>query len=402
MLRFRKHCYTKTMDNKLTEFIRTSLVQGVSKEVIKSNLLKANWTEQQVEEAFKTSQSEVQQKIPKTLLVFLGFLALLHYLSAIFLGLVVPIILDRTVNVAGFGLEAFSIKYGFWYLIFGVVTIISGSLYLYGAFKVRQGTKFSFYLTLFLVLVWPFIYTFLLYLIYNLAPSFLVDQETVQQLKFNPNQFKFFFSSNGVLYLLILGALIFYRKRFNNSSATLTLKSKLILLILSALLLIPSLAYYSYNFVNSRTPQEDYKEIQSKTSWHIYLPTSLPKDFVREGKINPKYDKELNKTVLRQFYNLPLDKAINVKSGILIIDEVLVDDNFDLASFISNKEKAAEYQQYNSKLAKNGDAYYRKYQLKDGSASFLLVFITNDNVLIQQASVSVEESNFLGVSNSLH
>lgn len=266
--------------------------------------------------------------------------------------------------------------------------------------KINNGSKLSYLMGILLMIIVPVTQVFLANSI--LVPFFRALTVSLGTASSQIN--KNFNAGDPLLPLtiIILVLLIISYKKFNFSNKGLSLKSKIFLIIIFLLLVMPSVSYFSYGYFKAYGTDYNYTKIKSMVNYHIYKPTFIPGG--REIATNFEFKEILDiGNGVKVIYDSPLNEIIEKGKGkgIIALSQIGVDNQFNLESYIK-KETSKSKVDVNKKVqiipAKDNVGYYFEFS----KWLRVIYFVTPDNTLIIIATtLSTSEAEIIQFAQAL-
>lgn len=284
----------------------------------------------------------------------------------------------------------------------GLITIIYAIVALaisYMAIKIRNGSKFSFWLGIillsFLFIPLSFVTIGLLLPLYNVANGNATNPAPLNILDVK----NFLTDPALILYFLIFLLLIASFKKFHFENTSISGKSKIFLAIITIVLIVPTISILTYGYLQANDKNYGYSNAQSKVGYHLYQPSYIPQGLVPLSFSNGKEMADKNNAVLI-VYAPPINRKAepeNIPTPLVLFTQVQVDESFDLNAYISSKYKNTySTKQVPLAKSKNQQAVYLEKK-----ATKVLMFVTNDNVLIHLTAINISLEDLMQMAESL-
>lgn len=394
----------------LLKYIQSQKQQGKNDEYIKDSLLKSGWPEPDVNQAIfpqpqpnlqsiiSTTQEE-KPKIIKTISILFFAAAILYVMStASFVGIIV--IIDRAMGSAdsSFSFLRYFPTFGVVPILFSLVTLT----YFYVSLKIRNGSKFSYWLGISSLLAIPvpvdYIGQILMASFINLASSgSKTTGANIPTLPINPTSLKF-----GLLPLLILILLIISFKKFKFSNNPISKKAKVFLVSVTLLLVLPTISIMGLKFLEARDTDFGYTKAKAHVTYRLYKPSPLPNGLVNTTKFVVGKELAGKQNAVQVAYDVPFTKLIEKgTSKLVILKQVGIEPGFNLRDFVSATKDLTSFDQISVNLTANQEAYLAQknnghYDLK------ILSFVTPDDVLITLTTPNATKEELIQLANSLN
>jgi len=384
----------------LIDYIKLLKQKGVNNEVIKNNLLKSNWSEQDINQAFLeidkkqmmdpqsqvvpeqsdfnfNEKEEEKPKIIKILSNFFYFIGILYVFSTLnFAGIVLITDFSMQKNGLVFSYLKDFPTLGYLPILFSIMTL----LFFYSGLKINNGSKFSFWLGL-ITLFTQFPAAFLSqYLLKSFFALILNQKENTENI-FNFNLLNIKFNDPiFALSFIALILLIFSYKKFKFTNQSISKKGKILIITLIVVFILPIYGLIFLSYLNALDQDYGFTKVRSKVSYHLYRPSYIPggRFYITKFNFGEKLAGFNNAVGVRFGPSLKekiqkTDKAV----GVIQLVQVGVNDKFDLNSFIKKSFPTSVPKKILISLAKNGEGYYfEKNMFK------FINFVTKDNTLI--------------------
>ena len=385
----------------LINYIKTQKQQNVTDETIRKSLFKSNWSIEDINQAFLqintptlSSQQNIslpdnvyspakeKPKIIKTISVLIFLIASLYILSTVSL-LGIIIIMERSM---GAGDLVFSfLKY---FPTFGIIPIMFSFVtffFFYLAFKIRNGSKFSFWFGIPSLLIFPAFVAFLSQILMSpfvkLATSYNYSDKSIPSFPLNPSNLRFvdpiFILS---IISVVLIAISFKKFHFNNDP--ISNKVKVFLALVAVILIIPTVSIISIDYLKAQDTDYGYTKVKTAAGYHIYKPSSVPNGLTYTTKFILGKELAGKQTAVQVAYDIPLNELMKgVQSKPIVVKQVEVESGFNLETFATTFIKDTTPQKITLSKAVNQTGYLSQKKLGNSTLS-AIIYLTNDNVLI--------------------
>lgn len=263
---------------------------------------------------------------------------------------------------------------------------LSPIILIYCALKIFNGSKKSWLITL-SSLIGTQVYNSVLifWMIHNITQQLPPEELIV------PSQSSFEIGGlinsivNLIPFLALIGILIAKRKDFNFEDRPLSLAKKTFFALFIFLITVPNFSYMGYLYYRSLEKTPGLKEAQAITSFHIYIPTELPEEYLWDG-IMVNIEQPLTQSagvrivlghkLTKEYLQEPIFPPI-------ILNESIGLNNLTEEILSLDIEEDAIIQKQPITTAKNGYGFWSQY-----SIARRLTFLTPDNVLIDIVTLS--------------
>jgi len=424
----------------LIAYIKSQKLQGKTDELIRNDLVANKWAESDINLALlqinnpnsytptslNTSQpttyksvqpqsqgftqqaetsitsTEERPKMIKTISILLFLIAGLYILSTISM-LGIMVIMDRALSAGDlvFSFLKYFPSWGFIPIMFSLVTLI----FFYVAFKVRNGSKFSLWLGIGSLLAIPIpaalISQMLMSPFINLVSSASqTADEAIPKIPVSPSTFRFG-DSIFILTFISLVLLLVSFKKFQFSNDSLSNKTKVILSVLAAILLLPTVTLVSLGYVKANDTDYGYSNAKSQVAYHIYKPTLVSRELTNATKFIVGKELAGKQNAVRVAYDVPFD--IMVKTGQfkpIVVTQVGIEAGFNLDTFVTTFMEGATPQKITLAAGLNQTGYLLQKPLGNSTLS-AVVYLTNDNVLLTLMSPKASSDELIQLSSSL-
>lgn len=286
--------------------------------------------------------------------------------------------------------------FGILPVIFALVFII----FLYGALKINNYSKFSFWWNIISLIIIPIPLSFaVLYMISHSLSSELTAQSSyfASPVKTITDGIK---GGNivNVIQLIVIILLIISSKKLSSPNEPLSIKNKIIFLLFFIIAFVPSVIYPTYGFIKTLNTDYGYTQAQNQVTYHIYKPTTLPSDLVYALKYQNNTTLGESKNAVKTGFDVPLDKLIKEGKGkAIILQQAGIDQSFNFEDYLQPMKKdSTSIQEVNISVPKNGKAF-----LITKSFVKLLTFTTADDVLILLVSPRASNLELITIANNL-
>lgn len=284
-------------------------------------------------------------------------------------------------------------------IMFSFVSLI----FFYVAIKVRNGSKFSFWLGVFFLLAIPLLTVLINQILMSPFIKFLSKgiEEVTESGSFNPILFRFSYAIF-IFVLISLILLIFSFKKFQFPNTPLTTKARVFLILLALFLILPTIILVSLGYIRASDTDYGYTYASSQVTYHVYKPSSLPPGLDYATKFMVGKELAGKQNAIQVSYDVGFDKAFNPEqSKIIVLKQVEVEPGFDLYTFASTLFKDADPSQtVTLSKAANQTAYFIERNLEKIKIN-TLTFVTIDNVLIQISTPKASQEELIQFAESL-
>lgn len=389
----------------LLNYIRLQKQQGVSDETIRSGLLNSNWSEQdinqvltqQVNSAF--TAEEEKPKMIKTISTLFSLIAILYIASTMTMAGIVAI-MDRAAGGAGvvFSFLKYFPTFGFIPILFSLVTLV----FFFAALKIRNGSKFSFWLGVTTLLVVPlpaaFLSQTLMSPFVNWATNF---KENIPPFLLNVNLL--FRAPEFILVFIALVLLVISFRKFHFINEPLSKKAKIFLTFLFFIFVLPAFLVVSLGYIRASDTDYGFTKAKSEVSYRVYKSTLAPEGLVTATKFITNKELGGRQDAIQVVYDVPFTELLKEeKSKMIVLKQVGVEPGFDLQSYVSSTIKdSSSLQPVSLPMAKNQSAFLIERKIGDASVISFLIYITQDDVLIDIAGPYATKERLVQFAESL-
>jgi hypothetical protein len=422
----------------LIAYIKSQKMQGKADEIIRNDLVANKWAESDINQAFlqinslsapasvglnQTSSFEssqpqiktfVQQadtsitsteerpKMIKTVSTLVFLIAALYILSTVSM-LGIMVIMDRAMGSGDlvFSFLKYFPSWGFIPIMFSLVTLI----FFYVAFKVRNGSKFSLWLGIISLLVIPLSAVFMSQILMSPFINFVSNasgttNEMIPKIPVNPSTFRFG-DPIFILAFISLVLLLVSFKKFQFSNDPLSNKSKIFLIVLAVILILPTVSLVTLGYIKANETDFGYTNAKSQVNYHIYKPTPIQTGLTNATKFVVGKELAGKQNAVRVAYDIPFDTLVKTgQSRPIVITQVGVETGFNLDVFTTTFIKDATSQKITLPLAANQTGYLLQKPLGNSTLS-AVVYLTNDNVLLTLMSPKAGSDELIQLASSL-
>jgi hypothetical protein len=422
----------------LLNYIRLQKQQGVSDETIKRNLLNSNWSEQDINQALlltgalqptqaqaptppsytPSSQPQVftqqvdstftveeeKPKMIKTISTLFFLIAILYIMSTVSMAGII-VIMDRAMGGGDlvFSFLKYFPTFGFIPILFSLVTLV----FFFAALKIKNGSRFSFWLGVITLLTLPlpaaFLSQTLMSPFVNLATNLKGGTgENIPAIPFNPANLRFG-DSIFILAFIALVLLVISFNKFHFINEPLSKKAKIFLTLLFFLFVLPTLLIVSLGYMKASDTDYGFTKAKSEVSYHIYRPTSTAEGLIPATKFITKKELGGRQDAIQVAYDVPFTELFKEeKPKPIILKQVGVEPAFDLRSYTSQVIKdSSSLQPISLPIAKNQSALLIERKTGDTYVNSVLTYITQDDVLIFITSPYATKERLLQFAESL-
>ena len=190
-------------------------------------------------------------------------------------------------------------------------------------------------------------------------------------------------------------------KKFQFSNDSLSNKAKVILGVLAAILLLPTVTLVSLGYVKANDTDYGYSNAKSQVAYHIYKPSLVLKELVNATKFVVGKELAGKQNAVRVAYDVPFDVMVKTgQSKPIVVTQVGIESGFNLDTFITSFMKDATPQKITLAAGLNQTGYLLQKPLGNSTLS-AVVYLTNDNVLLTLMSPKVSSDELIQLASSL-
>lgn len=411
------------MENPLIKYIKECKNKNITDEEIIKNLTSKGWPIEKIYQAFlrinsaQIPQNPIPQLIPTTPLTSINkinpsaekkskiidiisiiiFLIAFLYVRKIFDLLEIIIIMEQSgVSVVVNYILKYFPAFGILPVLFSCVTLAV----FYLAFKIRDGSKKSFWLDLpFLLIVPPLSSLITLILMMPVMKLGAALNSTVyyplKSINFNFIDPIFFLDAVSIILLITS------YKKFNFENNSLSKKAKVFLIMVSVVIFVPVTVLISSNCAASFSTDYGYAYAKTRLNYHIYRPSPLPDNLVYTTIFILGMNLAGKQNGVRVAFDTSLDKILKGdKAKPIVITQVAVDPGFDLYKFTETytKDTVPQKVKISNAVDKQGYLYQNKFVR---SSENFIVFLTKDNIFISLSSSKVTPEELIRLAETL-
>jgi len=317
------------------------------------------------------------------------------------LGIIV--IMDRAV---GAGDLVFSFlkhfpTFGIIPILFSLITLF----FFYVAFKVRGGSKFSFWLgigSIFIPLPTAFLSQMLMSPFVKLATRFdNATSDNIPTVPINPINLRFG-DPIFVLSFIALVLLITSFKKFHFVNHKLSKKVRVFLITLAVILVLPTLSILSYKYIRANDTDYGFNKAQSEVKYRVHKPTTIPSGLTYATKFITNKELAGKQNAVQVAFDIPFNELAKGESPkVIVLKQIGVEPGFNLELFISTEVKDSTSEPISFPIALDQKAYFLQKKLGTSDLNFF-TFITQDNVLIFIASPKTSRDELISFAESLN
>ena len=407
------------MEDSLIKYIKECKSKNISDEEIIRNLTLHNWPIEKIKQAFlqinpipvsttisdqsvsltknDVSPTEKKPKIINIISIFIFLIASLYIFKLLgFLGIIV--IMGK--SLSGNGLVVFSVikyfpSFGILLILFSFVTFFT----FYFTFKIRNGSKKSFFLGLLFLLIVPTLSSFIAVIL--IAPIAKLGAALNTTQASSPLKPVNFLDPIFILNIVSVILLVISYKKFHFNNVSLSKKAKVFLIIIFTVIFVPSGLIIFSDYAKSFDTDYGYTNAKASVNYHIYRPKSLPDNLSYATKFSLGNEFAGRQNGVRVGFDIPFDKIIKgEKTKPIVMNQVIVESGFDIDRFSSTFIKDVNPQKIKILKSVNQNGYL--FQKKFGTAnSYFIVFMTNDNILISLGSINASPEELAQLAESL-
>jgi len=346
-----------------------------------------------------TQESPIIQRIVYISKVFIVIYILLKIVQVSFLGVGLPLILDQIseVEFAPALSRAGLLLFPFVWL-YSVAEGLFVAWFIFMIVKVYQRSKQGFYLMTSTLLLLPLVGLGVMFLLSRVYPTVLTqgNMGVINTLYQGVLETSLYMMIIAIIVVLLL--LIFIRKYYNKPSTSLSLKTKVAVLTVFTLSILPSTGYFAFAKITEQTPDESRQLAAQKSGFKLLAPRYLPQDIKMNLRVKELRSKELGITMFRQIFDLPLTD-LGKPLTIVILNQGINAKNEEIKDFVRKRKNKEYYIEISLTTAKNNEAYLAKLQTK--KEGYSLFFVSKNEIIFELTGVNLTRNAFLKVAESI-
>jgi len=419
----------------LINYIKTQKQQNVTDEAIIESLLKRNWSTEDINQAFlqiNTLQisapptiyqsspavpsqkvmsptnninihisTEKKPRIIKIVSLFIFLIASLYVLTMVqLLGII--IIIERSFEAANSTLSFLKNfpTFGIIPIMFSLVSFF----FFYLAFKIRNGSKFSLWLSISSLIIIPpltaFISQILISPLAQLAASYGSSNKSIPSSPLNPSNLLF----DNLMFILVIISVILIAisfKKFHFRNDPISNAAKVFLASVVVILIIPTLLIISLDYFKTLDTDFGYTKAKTTVGYHIYKPISVPNGMAYASKFITGKELAGKQNAVQVAYDIPFEELRKGRqSKLSIVQQVYVEPGFNLEAFATTFVKDSNPQKIFISKAVNQTGFLIQKPLGNSTLS-TIVYLTSDNILIMLVSPKVSPEELTQLAESL-
>lgn len=339
------------------------------------------------------------------LLLLIGALLYRTIASIVVIAILVNSVVQSFGLVSIFSLAPF-------FCIFPAIAAIMVVFLIYLFLKTRDLSAVSYKLILVSLIIISLLYSLLVYLSLSQADS-IYSATSINSNSISSNLVSTILSAiiNEINFFSVIILMIVKKKKdyFINPSISLSVVQKIIIIVLGLVILFPAFSQTFTAIRYSLYPDTKYDTIRSKVGHKIYKPNFLPQglEIISQYYIDDKNTLNLQNPTVKVAYDVPINKkSIDSPSEIIILNQSLIVDDFNLVDYLSKQHPAILPQQVELSTAINNVGYLLTPTLNANSKmeTKSLYFITPDNILVNLVSVSsrIKSQDLINMANSIN
>lgn len=349
-----------------------------------------------------THAEKDKQKRPWFLIVVITIFTMVHAIQAAGVGLVIPLIIDKTAEVSIY-LSRVSLElFPYVWFINIYLGLVSG-WYVYILINLYKGSKYGMYLLLFTTILIPFVTAGIWLFIQNFSPEIFLSSQ--QSNLYTSDILKSAIYSAIVLVPII--SLLVYESRhyFVNAKAPLSLREKMFILLIFVVSVLPSSTYFAYAKFTDQTAEQNRRIVSEEAGFKLLVPSYLPQEIQMNRKVKVIRSDKLNLTMYRQVFDLPLKdiaKGDYVEIQLIVFDQGKNIRRESLDLILNLQEDKENYESTVFENSNSGFAYVKDLTGKDDEEiGFSILFITKDGIICSIVGFNVSKDEFLKIANSI-
>ena len=332
--------------------------------------------------------------------VFIVIYIVLKIVQVSFLGVGLPLRLDQIFEVelapallSRAGLLLFPFVW-----LYSVAEGLFVAWFIFMVVKIYQRSKQGFYLMTSTLLLLPLVWLGVMVLLLRVYPAVLTkgNMGVINTLYQGVLETSLYMMIIAIIVVLLL--LIFTRKYYNKPSTSLSLKTKVAVLTVFTLSILPSTGYFAFAKITEQTPDESRQLAAQKSSFKLLAPRYLPQDIKMNLRVKELRSKELGITMFRQIFDLPLTD-LGKPFTLVILDQGINTRNEGIEDFVMKKNIKDDYIEISLIPAKNNEAYLAKLQTK--KEGYDLLFVSKNEIIFELAGVNLTRDAFLKMAESI-
>jgi hypothetical protein len=284
-----------------------------------------------------------------------------------------------------------------------IIFSLAATYHLYLAFKVKDGSKKSFWLVLVSLLVVTLIVIFASNLLVMALSSSLenafptpegIDASIILAV-LNPGL---------LLQLLTFLILIFSYKKFQFESAGISKFGKILIVITFVVVVLPTTAFVVYGLTKPADTDYGYTQLAGIVNYKVYRPSYLPSNLAQATKYRiSDHNLEGYPSTVTTSFGPPFDQSFEEETPtVIVMNQVGIDKNFDIDNFIQKKvDDGYNLTEASVQVASGNKAYFREKTTGDLNLVYL-DFVTDDNVLVEFGTPNASKETLLMIANTLN
>lgn len=291
---------------------------------------------------------------------------------------------------------------------YGILPIVMSlvAIYLFFvAFKVFNGSRFSYWLGVVSLIVVPVGHV----LVSNILLSTLVQD--ISQVLENGGESPVTLASLGIgqiftfenlIVLICIVVFIVAFRQFHFRNLKTPVLAKVFLVVLFILFVIPISSFVAYRYFQPDDTDNAYQTVSSQVGYPVYRPAYVPAGLTVTR--NFKIEEELfagKENAVGVVYDISFEQLTQGgESRIVSIKQVGVEPGFDLLAYATDAFADGTLEGITLSSASNGVGYLFRKSI-DNFTLYGVSFITADNVLISMVGLKVDETDIIQMANSM-
>lgn len=288
---------------------------------------------------------------------------------------------------------------------FGVLPITYGLIAIYFAFiafRVLAGSKSNLKLTFFSLLILPIASSYLtLQLLKPLAELVSNFKESGTGIATSVNNSFNIFDPLLILPVIAIILLSVFYKKFEAENIPLSKTAKIILAVVTVIIILPIFSILALNIVRALDTNYGYAKVAKIAGFHVYKPVHEPEGLAYATKFTSGKELAGKQNAIQVAFDIPYDQIMSgEQTQPIVVRQVEVEPDFNLRSYVASSIPNAEPEPYPIPSALNQTGYVLQKPLGNSNLS-AIVYVTEDNILIEIMSPKVALDRLIQVSEAL-
>lgn len=345
----------------------------------------------------KTIIGEDRPKVIKTVSTLMLIISLLYVIKT-FSMLGVVYVLNNALgkgNLAFSSLEQLPIFY-----ILLVLFYLTSIFFFYLSFKIRNGSKFSWLLSLSSLLIVPAFISILGQFIFSPLGRFSDVISGGQSVYLEASLSKLFTFPNLVFLIIIITIIILVGsfKSFHYNDEPISKRYKIGIIIMSFVVVVPIISLVFLGYLNTINNDYGFKKSSLSVGYHIYKPRVVPDGLIYATEFTAGKELAGSQNAVQVSYDMPIQEIANEgQSKIIVLKQVKVANDFDLEKFVETFQEDSNISQVSLDNALNKNGFLVQKPLGNSTLTSL-IYLTEDNILIVLMSPKVTAEDLVKFS----